>query len=263
MIRKFATAAAAGALALGTLAAFGVGSASAAAPPVLGAVTHSSISCNITAKATLSPSLKNNWVQSQHSSDTDAAVRAVPNIQFASTGPVGVSSKAKGTCSGTATDGTHTFTATSIKEGLAVHTPAVDNPPLNNNGGDTCTGLLAGTASEDVAATYTASITLKGSGAKVAPFTITGATVTPHGLGFEIAGGTTSAPFAGAAGSAQANVDGATIVAVTAAPPTSTSPKAASKCQPSFKEKAGVVTVKAPKGFSKIVVASGTLTLTK
>ncbi len=72
-----------------------------------------------------------------------------------------------------------------------------------------------------------------------------------------------SAPFAGATGDAQANVDGATIAAVTAGPPTSAAPKPASKCQPSFKEKAGVVTLKAPKGFSKIVVASGTFTLNK
>ena len=83
------------------------------------------------------------------------------------------------------------MSATKVKiSRLRPRRQAIDNPPLNNNGGSTCVGLLAGTAGEDVAATYTSTVSLKGSGAKLATFDIVGSAVAPAGLGFAITGGT-------------------------------------------------------------------------
>ena len=271
MIRKFAIGAAAVSLAAAGIVATGGGVANAATP-VITSVTSANVTCNITAKATLAPPLKNNWVQAQHTADPVLAVKNIPNTQFAALSAANsTSAKSKGTCTGTVTgtsaSGTATMTATAVKVDLTTLTQSVDNPPLNNNGGSTCLGLLAGTAGEDTAATYRSTVSLKGSGAKLGTFQINGSAVTPAGLGFSITGGSATAPAVGATGTSQANVDSATIVAVTAGPPTSAAPVALSKCQPSLKVKTkkGVTTatLKAPKGLKKLVIANGTFSLTK
>jgi len=276
MIRKIAVGVAATAVAAAGLAVSGGGVAHAASATITN-VTSANVTCSITAKATLAPALKNNWVKAEHAADPVQAVKDLPNTQFAALNAANsTSAKSKGSCTGTVT-GTHpavkgvttsTMTATSIKIGLATTTQAIDNPPLNNNGGSTCTGLLAGTAGEDVGAKYTSTITLKGSGAKLPVFTISGSTVQPAGLGFSITGGVASAPFgAGTTGVSQANADGATIAAVVAGPATSANPKPTSKCQASLKVKTkkDVTTaeLKAPKGFSKLTIGSGTFDLDK
>lgn len=270
MIRKLAIGVATVSLAAAGIVATGGGVASAATP-VLTGITSANVDCNITAKATLVPALKNNWVKAQHTGDASAAVVALPDTQFAALNTANnTSAKSKGTCSGTITGpssaGVATMSVTAAKIGLATTTQSIDNAPLNNNGGSTCTGLLAGTAGEDVAAKYTSTVSLKGSGAKLPTFSIVGSSVTPAGLGFSVTGGTASAPATGATGASQANVDTATLLAVTAGPPTSTVPST-SKCQPGLKVKTKqsvtTATLKAPKGLKKLVIANGTFTLDK
>jgi hypothetical protein len=273
MIRKIAIGVATASLAAGVLATAGAGTAFAG-KVTIGPVTSANVSCNITAKATLNPALKNNWVQSQHTADPNPAVVALPNTQFATLNTqANTSAKSKGTCSGSVTDNAgHTASVTSVKVELSTLTPGVDNPPLNNNGGSTCTGLLAGTAGEDSAATYKSHVSFKASGFVIAPYDINGSTVQPAGLGFSVTGGTATGNFAGSTGTSQANVDGATLSAVIEGPPTSAAPKPTGKCQPSLKAKPAVTgahpkpataSLKAPKGLSKLVIASGTFTVTK
>ncbi len=197
-----------------------------------------------------------------------AVIAALPDTQFAQLGGTSTTTaKSKGACTGTVTGPEGTMTATKVKIGLATTTQAIDNPPLNNNGGSTCVGLLAGTAGEDVAATYTSTVTLKGSGAKLATFNIVGSSVAPAGLGFAVTGGTPDGVGAGTTGVSQANVDFDTIVAVTEGAPTSAAPKPVGKCQPTLKlkTKKGVPTaaLKAPKGLNKLTIGSGTFDLTK
>jgi hypothetical protein len=263
MIRKFAVGLAVSSLAVGAVAIAGVGTAGA--KTVIGPVTSANITCNITAKATLSPALKNNWVKSQHTADPVQAVKDLPDTQFAAlNAPANTSAKSKGSCTGTVTDNAaHTATVTGVKVTLSTLTPSVDNAPLNNNGGSTCTGLLAGTAGEDVGATYKSHVQLKASGASIAAYDINGSSVQPAGLGFSVTGGTATGNFAGSTGTSQANVDSATLNAVIAGPATSAAPKPTSRCQASLKVKGTTATLKAPKGLSKLVIASGTFTVTK
>jgi len=265
MIRKIAIGVATASLAAGVLATAGAGTAFAGKITV-GPVTSANVSCNITAKAALSPALKNNWVQSQHTTDPNASVAALPDTQFAALNQTAnTTAKSKSTsCSGSVTDNAgHTASISGVKIDLSTLTPSVDNPPLNNNGGSTCTGLLAGTAGEDTAATYKSHVAFKASGFVIAAFDINGSTVQPAGLGFSVTGGTATGNFAGSSGNSQANVDGATLSAVIEGPPTSTAPKPTGRCQPTLKIKKGVASLKAPKGLSKLVIASGTFTLTK
>jgi len=271
MIRKIAVGVATASLAAGVLATAGAGTAFAG-KVTIGPVTSANVSCNITAKATLTPALKNNWVKSQHSTDPNPAVVALPDTQFAALNQAAsTSAKSKSSsCSGSVTDNAgHTAAITGAKIELTTLTPSVDNPPLNNNGGSTCTGLLAGTAGEDTAATYKSHVALKASGFTIAPYDINGSTVQPAGLGFSVTGGTATGNFAGTTGTSQANVDGATLGAVLEGPPTSVAPKPKYKCQPSLKAKAASgtkpasATLKAPKGLAKLVIASGTFTITK
>lgn len=310
MIRKIALAGAAGAVALSGLAFTGGGVAHAA-KPTLTDVTSADVSCTITAKATLVPSLKNNWLPVQHNGINDhpgfplgdegdvyqselenpgqdgtphrndnepmQVVKDLPFTQFAALNtPNATTAKAKGDCEGTITGTrgpgdpeTTTMTVTKVKVTLTTLTNSVDNSPFNNNGGSTCIGLLSGTADEDEAATFRSAISLKGSGAKVPAFNIDGSSVVPEGLGFAITGGTADAPFTGATGVSQANVDLTTLLAVLDGPPSSLAPKATSKCQPSLKVKQATstkpasATLKAPKGLKKLGISSGTFTLEK
>jgi hypothetical protein len=266
MIRRIALAAAAGALALGGLAVAGNGVANAA-PPSISVATSANIKCNITATATLSPALKNNWVQAQHQPsstppESNANVNAIPDTTFAVSGPTTTSAKAKSiSCdpSSTATDGTNTAQIVSLKITLGQSTPAVDNPPLQPDG--TCTGLTAGTAPEDTAATYGSHVTFKTTGAKLAPTDVAGSSIAPSGFGFAITGGTITGSMAGGNSKSQAYIDGATIAAVGAAPANSTQPTPSSTtCQASLKIKPTSATLKAPKGLKKIIITNDFVT---
>jgi len=261
MIRRIALAAAAGAVALGGLAASGIGSAGAAVPTITTA-TSANISCVITAKAKLAPALKNSWDQQAHEAgdgEANALVSAIPDTKFTTDGPNITSSKAKSvSCTGSATDGTNTATIVSVKIALLNGTAAVDNPPLQED--NTCTGLLAGTQPGDVAATYTSTITFKATGAKLAPTTASGAGIAPAGVGFAVTGGTVGGSLAGGNSKTQANIsDTATIPAVTAAAATSLAPTPNRTCEANLKIKPTSASLKPPKGLKKIGVGQSVL----
>jgi hypothetical protein len=260
MLGRGSIAACVAALAVGGAAVISTSSAGAK-PATIDQVTSGSVSCSMTSKAKIAPKLKNDWSQAAHSSDIPA-VAALPDTVFADQAPTTVNATAKTiSCSGTVTDGVTTAAITSIKLTLRQVSNAVDNPPLSP--GATCSNLLAGTSPEDQAATYAMDLTFKGAGAKIAPTTITGSTITPGGgLGFVIAGGTITGSFAGGSASSQAYIDGDTLAAVTAAPATSSAPVPTStKCEAALKIKSktkkGVTTtpaqLKKPKGMNKIV----------
>jgi len=256
-------AAAAGALALGGLAVVGGGTASAG-PPVISAATSASFSCDFTAKAKITPALKTNWVQADHSSDPNPDVVAIPDTKFSTDGDNNVSSTAKSTsCTGTITQGAVTATVSSIKIKLSNLTQATDNPPLQVD--NTCSGLTAGTAPEDVAATYQSDISIKASGVKVLGAHVAGSTISPatHDLGFRIQGGTFSGSLAGGNSKALAYIDGDTLAAFGAPAATSANPTPSStKCQASLKIKGGTAhsaSLKGPKGLKKIVVGNNLL----
>jgi hypothetical protein len=248
----------AGALALGGLAASGIGTAGAATVTITSA-TSANISCTITAKAKIAPALKNNWDKEAHEAadgESNADVSAIPDTKFSSDDPNVVSSKSKSiACTGTATDGSATATITGVKITLGSGTPAVDNPPLQVD--NTCEALLAGTPAEDVPATYNTTITFKTSpGVKLAPATTSGQTIATSGVGFAVAGGSVGGSLAGGTGKTQANIsDTTTVPAITAAAATSLAPAPNRTCQANLKIKTGTAhtaSLKGPKGLKKI-----------
>ncbi len=246
-------ASAAMALAVGGLA-LGAGPALAAPKPPITAGPGSSLSCSVTAKVKLSPGLKDNWVKADHQTDPNSAVRALPDTTFASNGPVSTTVKGKGTCSGTVTGGGQTASVTGIK-----FTLGPDPAAPGSSDPATCTSLLTTT---DSTARYDVTISWKASGAKVNPTSITGASITPMGLGFQTSGGTITGSFAGGTSTSQGNVDGTTISAFVQPAPTSSSPTPAfPQCQPTLKlkSKKGVnsASLKAPKGLKKITIVPG------
>ncbi len=259
MIRKIALAGAAAALALAGLTAIGIGPAWAT-PPTITNVTSATVQCADTSTAKLSPSLKNNWVKANHSGDSVAAVKNLPNTKFNTDGNITISANAKSTsCTGSVTGNSVSASVAAVKLALGGGTQAVDNPPLQDD--NTCAGLLAGTAPEDVGATYNATVTFKTvpGGNKVAPSTLTGLTITPAGVGFAITGGTISGSLAGGNAKTTAFVGTDTVTAITAAAATSAHPVPTSTaCQASLKlkTKKGVTTasLKGPKGLKKIPI---------
>lgn len=259
MIRKLLIGASALAVASAGLVAASTATA-AAGTPTITAGPGSSISCNITASVKVSPSLKNDWIQSQHTSDPVAAVAAIPDTTFASNGPVIVTVKGTGTCTGTVTDGINTAPVTAVKFSLTN-----DPAHLGNTSEATCTSLVTGippsTAEYDTTISYTAT------GAKVTPTTVTDQVIPP--ATFNITGGTVSGSFAGGTSSATGVPDSTTVSAVLQAAPTSANPVPAfPQCQPSLKIKTTshgtTATLKAPKGLKKIgIVAGSTLNISR
>ncbi len=263
MIRRIALAGAAGAIALGGLAALGVGSAGAA-PVIIHTATSANISCTLTSTAKLNPPLKNNWKKADHTGDAEAAVKNLPDTKFNTDGDQSVTSNAKTTtCTGSVSDASATATVSSLKISLSPNTQGVDNPPLQED--NTCAGLLAGTQPEDTAATYKSLITIKTvpGGAKVDPTNITGATIATSGAGFAIAGGTMTGSLAGGSGKTQAYITQPTLDAVAAPVATSSAPTPNPTCQANLKlkTKKGVTTasLKGPKGLKKIPIGANLL----
>jgi hypothetical protein len=255
MFRRTLIAATTTALAVGGMV--GGAAVSASAKTSVITATSGNVNCSITAKAKLSPSLKNNWMKSDHQTDPNPAVRAIPDTVFASNGPVTVTSKAKTvSCTGTASQGSITATVTGAKISLT-------NDPAHPGGTSpaTCTALL--TNNPPSTAKYISTIKWKATGAKLTDTTVTDSTIAPSGLGFAITGGTITGSFAGGSSNSQANVDGATITAITAGPTSSTSPDNG-PCQPRVKAKAASgskpasASLKAPKGLKKIGIPNGT-----
>ena len=244
--------AAGGVIALSSAPAF-------AGKPTITAGAGSSIHCSITASTKLSVPLKNDWVQSAHATDPEAAVVAIADTQFGANGPEGVTIKGSGTCTGTVTDGTNTASVTAIKFSVGV-----DPAHTGNVTEETCSGLLSATPPSTTE--YDSNISYTSPTAKIAPTAVVDQIIPP--ASFNLTGGTISGSFAGAGGSVGASgvPDSTTIGALTQAAPTSTSPTPAfPQCQPtlSIKVKKGVTvaTLKAPKGLKKIgLVAGSTLT---
>jgi hypothetical protein len=255
MLRKTLIGASALAVAVGGLVGGTALSASAKTQTIT--ATSGNVNCSITAKAKLSPSLKNNWVQSEHSSDPNAAVRAIPNTTFAQNGPVQTTAKAKSiSCTGTASQGSVHATVTGAKITLA-------NDPAHPGGSSpaTCTALL--TNNPPSTAQYISTVKWKATGAKLVDTTIRGSTIAPSGAGFAITGGTVSGSFAGGSSNSQANVDSATISALLNPPPSSAHPDegpchARLKLKAATSKKPASASLKNPKGLKKIGITSGT-----
>jgi hypothetical protein len=260
MIRKVFIGA--GALVLAAVGLVAISSSTAGAKtPTITAGPGSHITCNFTASVKLSPSLKNDWVKSQHTTDPVAAVAALPDTVFASNGPVIIKVKGTGTCTGTVTDGVNTASVTAVSFSLTN-----DPAHLGNTSEATCSSLVTGippsTAKYDTAIKYTAT------GAKVTPTTVTDQVIPP--VSFNITGGTVTGSFAGGTSSATGVPDTTTVDAVIQAPATSTNPVPAfPQCQASLKIKTngkGVTTasLKHPKGLKKVgIVAGSTLAISR
>ena len=78
--------------------------------------TSGSVTCTLSAKASLNPPLKNDWVAADHQdsfSEPDPAVRALPNTTFAANNgaptAVTTTAKGKGNCTGSFTGPEGTF----------------------------------------------------------------------------------------------------------------------------------------------------------
>jgi hypothetical protein len=270
MIRRIAVAATAGALALGGLAAFGVGTASAAV--VITAGSGSNITCTtIKAKAALAPALKDNWVKADHSGDSNTAFAAIPDTTFASNGPVTVTSTTKAsTCSGTVTDGTNTAT---VKKATLVLKSNPADPGSGNPA--TCEALVnpappVGTPGDPGGdASYIVDVTWASGtkGFSIAPTHAVGIGLQNSGAGFAVGGGTITGSFAGGSSTTQANVDAKTTTAFLSAsfytnllaPVTSANAGTKRACQATAKQKKGVWSLKAPKGIKKIGIANGSV----
>jgi hypothetical protein len=269
MIRRIATAAAAGALALTGLAAFGAGAATAVTQITAGA--GSSIHCNaVKAKAFISPALKDNWVQADHASDPNVAVRAIPDTTFASNGPTTVTGKVKiSGCSGVVKQGSVTAT---VKKITAVLSTDPAHPGLANPA--TCTALVNMAPPAPTDAQYKFTLVYKSGtkGVTIADSNLSGVSLAAAGVGFQASGGTISGSFAGGSSTTQANIDGKTLTAFLSSSGlghvvSSTNPKDGAKpCQAALKLKAAKggkhpkpaqASLKPPKGLFKIGIASG------
>jgi hypothetical protein len=167
---------------------------------------------------------------------------------------------AKGACTGTVTDGTHTLTVTKVKI-TASSTSAGTDPP-------TCASLINLATGSTF---FDATVSFSATGGKVTPTTLhasVGALIDAHGFGFKLSadgtGGTSvTGSFAGGSTATNAYVDPGTLAALTGRASTSAAPKAGSPCEASIKIKKGgtpdeTATLSKPKGFNKIKIGPST-----
>jgi len=273
MIRKFVLTASAVALAAGSIGLATAGTASArpnAAPITAGA--GSSLSCDtLVSKVGVKPSLEDDWVKADHSSDPDPKVVALPNTSYAPSPPEHISGKASSaSCSGsTAKAGALTTTITKIAVTLAdeaAHPTTTDGSCIGL--ADSALGIGSPSTAE-----YKVTIKYTASPLKVNPTTITDAVI-PSGTGnFTISGGTVTGSFAGStnlqisAGAAASTINlfSQELAGTTA---TSTSPAAPNVCQAGLKIKGpgtgpkdSAALVK-PKGLKAIALDPSSSTVT-
>jgi len=220
----------------------------------------SNVTCTITSTVKLSVKLKNNWVKADHATDPDVNVENILDTDFAGP-PVPVTTKAtaKGTCTGSVTDGTNTLTVTKVKI-TATTTSAGTDPP-------TCASLLTLASGSTF---FDATVAFSAQGGKVSSSTLhasVGALIDSHGFGFQLIadgnGGTSvTGSFAGGSAVTNAYVDAGTLAALTGSPASSTVPKT-TVCEASLKIKKpntpdeSVKLVK-PKGFNKFKIGPST-----
>jgi hypothetical protein len=257
MIKSIVRSAVVASLAVGGMVALAAGPASAATTIVAG--TGSTATCTTTATAKLVPSLKNDWVASP--GDSVPVVAALPNTQFASSGPVVTSAKGTATCTGTATDGVNTAPIVGVKKLTVATDPA--HPGTTEEA--TCASLLAGGSTAKFITTVQWT---SGNGDKIANTTITDSSLVQDGLGFEFTGGTASGSFAGGTFTSFTPASAALIAELLQPQETGAQAEAGTYtslgCQPTLKLKvkngvATSATLKAPKGLKAIVTTGGTL----
>lgn len=254
MFKVLMKSALAASLAAGGLVALAAVPASAATIKVT-AGTGSTVNCNLTATAKLKPALKLDWVASQHSSDPQAAVKALPNTTLSDPSPAALSAKGTGTCTGSATDGVNTLPVT------AVSLKIVTDPAVPGTGPATCGSLLTGNGAK-----YNATLKYTATNGKVNSTTITDMNLAPSlsPLGFTFSGGTIAGSFAGGTAQALGLVDPSLTSILFQAPETGAQALAGSYvslgCQPTLKVKAvkgdpstiATATLKAAKGVKAI-----------
>jgi hypothetical protein len=262
-------------LALGAAGFVGTSTANAAAP-VIQAGSGSKVTCNISGSMKITPTLADPWLHSDHSganadSNANATVKAaMASIADDSTWvangganePLTSSAKAASTlCTGTVTDGSNTdaVTAASITFG-AVTAPV----------SPTCAGVV-----NIVGSTFQTVIKWTGTPDKIQPTTVnwtSGIAGDAHGAGLlltsghgDVTGATSS--FLGSSDSSTTGyVDGNTIAAFAAGPPTFDAPLPGGSCEPSISEKftpaapgtsdAIALKLKKPKGLKGIDITA-------
>lgn len=243
-----------------TLSTFAVFSAPATAgPPTITKADSISVTCSVVGKAKLTPPLKNDWVQSAHSTDPEAGVRNLPDQRFSADGPTTTAAKTKGTCTGTMTQGAITVNVTSVSISSS-STGAPTTPPTPA----TCSGLASVGTGPGGPTTFSSTMKFKGSNGKIADATVS-ATVAQSGLGFALTSVSATGSLEGSSSVTQVNVDTPTILAIIGAAATSAEPVPTSiACEPTLVNKKGVWSLKAPKGFKQIgILDTSTLTITK
>lgn len=284
MFRKLVIGAAALAVVSGGLVVATTAVASAKSVTIV-AGSGSSISCTINTVAGVSPAakiapaLKDDWTQSDHSSDMYTVIKNLPTTLFASQTPSTTSSKGTANCTGTITDGVNSVTGTSGAPIVVSYKLGTD-PANPGTGESSCTALVAGTG-QPALYNSTEKFTSPDPTKKIASTTITDMSlahnVSPPGFGFS--GGTISGSFAGGSDSATANINSnltqPPISALLQAPETGADAVAGTYvsqgCQPTLKIKTSKTlpssdpgyivsaSLKAGKGIKSIVITSGSL----
>lgn len=222
-----------------------------------------SVSCSVTGSIKLGEPLKDNWIQSDHSTDPDPDVQAIPDTQFAASGPEIISGKGSGTCTGYTGAGPDSAAITSMR-----FTVTTEPGEAGNAEEATCAAWTNGIPPSGDGANYLTTITWHSPTAEITPteiaspmFIATGFSGVAPPLGgiggsFESSGG-------GVAG-ASFQADPTTLSAISQAPPTSSDPVPTYRqCQPSLKIKTTrsgtTAELVSPKGLRRITYVSGNL----
>jgi hypothetical protein len=228
-----------------------------------------SITCTgLKAKATITPALKENWIQSQHASDPDPIWVAGPNTEYTTESPTTTTSATgKANCTGNVVSGGHSYAVSKVSfSATSTSTNTVEgpwlNPPTNTIPNPFAGKTLAscsGLATQNGQNSFSTTVTLSSKVAVIPPITITSSLNTlfdTHGAGFDLHAVSATGVTGTIAGDTIAYVDAKTVTAIASSPPTSTvQPK--NECEPSAKDKKGALALKAPKGLSKIKIGNG------
>jgi hypothetical protein len=269
MIRKLVLAASTVALIGGSMFA-AVGQSGAAVTITAG--PGSSLGCNnVASSVKVSPPLKDDWVKSEHSGDSNADVKGLPNTPFAPAAPEHVKAKGTGTgCSGSvAKQGATTLNITKVS--LTMLDEAAH--PTTDPG--SCLGLAdqATGTGDPSPARYTVTLKYTATGGKVLPTTISHAQIASGTGDFTVENGTVSGSFAGSTDMAiHAKPTTGTILlfasvlnrsdsATTGGVASSGHPGAWNVCEPSLKIKTGTkhsAKLVKPKGLKTIGIDAAT-----
>jgi hypothetical protein len=239
---------------------FGVAGAT---KPTITAGNGGAVNCTVSGALKLSEPLKDNWTQSDHSTDADPAVQAIPDTQFAADGTEIISGKGRGTCSGY-TGGAVSAAITSMR-----FTVTTDVGEAGDAVEATCGAWIDGIPPDGDGATYVTTVTWGSPTAQITPTEI----ASPLFIGTGFSG--VAPPLGGIGGSFESSgggvagaafrADPTTLSAISQAPPTSSDPVPAYRqCQPSLTIKTAksgsTAQLVNPKGLRRISI-SGTFSL--